>query len=274
MKLFVTCCLLVEGFVAAVPVKSPVSKAPSLAKVVQSESNASTQAVTNASVPAAPAQHRAKLDVGFASFEKSMLDQLLTSIHAANQNDHWSQELQVQCKESVTQALSQGLKSQLATLKQSIGKTWMSLPEDDQKDAYVSTLRQSYEPTFKDTLSTIDSHLQRVLKRQPARNIHGKALSKDELLKQCTSSITSNILDERCYDVGGGQHTKKPSAGSFLQAPKNFCMPSVFEALEKRLKDSQGLIGMTMQFESKSLSLQPAPGALDSIVNAASAVGK
>lgn len=260
MKFFATCCIVVVNLVACAPQALAPSKG----------SNAS----------AAPVQKRAKLDVGFASFEKGMMDHIFATIQKATQASHWSPKLQLGCKNNVTQELSQGLKSQLLPLKQSIGKTWMSLPEDDSKNAYVEQLRSSYEPVFQDVTKTIDSHLERSLKRLavPLR----KPLSEDALMKQCSSTIISNILEEHCYDLGG-EHSKKvatpPKKGSFLQqadaaAPKNFCMPSVVEAMIRRLKDSQGLIGMTMQFEAKSMSVLPAAGALDSIVQQASEVSK
>jgi hypothetical protein len=271
MKLFAICCLLVEGFVAAAPT---LKLEPSPSKAAQ---NASTKASNKDDAPPAAAQpvKRARLDVGFASFEKNMMQQILVSIQNATVNGHWTPQLQVACKDNVSQALSQGLKSQLASLKQGIGKTWMALPEDEQKNAYVDQLRSSYEPVFKDTLDTIGSHLIRSLKRVQVPFNPRKKVSDGELLAGCESSIVGNILNERCYDIGGASHQKK--VNSFLElkgtgAPKNFCMPSVFEAMNRRLKDSQGLIGMTMQFEAKSLTLSAAPSAVDDIVQQVGAV--
>jgi len=287
LKLFATCCLLLEGYsyVHAVPDKPSPSSAKQLQRVEKaakplptaaSDSKSAAKAAQtgqNANGTAPPAQHRARLDVGFASFKKSMMDRILLSIRNATESSHWDSKLQLACKDNVSQALSQGLKAQLAALKQSIGKTWMSLPEDEQKDAYVSQLRASYEPVFSDTVATIDSHLQRSLKHLQIHSAHQKPLSQDVLLARCSSAIVGNILEERCYDLGGEQHLKK--VNSFLEikgnAPRKFCMPSVFEAMARRLHDSQGLIGMTMQFESKSMSLQAAPTAVNDIVQAATA---
>jgi len=272
MQLFATWCLLGQVFLAAAaPQKLAASQG-----IIAKPSNASSPSVghtdsnSSVSAPSTPPK-RARLDVGFASFEKNMMDQILVSIRKGTENNHWSNELQMACKNNVTDALSQGLKSQLASLKQTIGKTWMSLPEDEQKNGYVDQLRSAYEPVFKDVMGTIGSHLERSLKRLQTHAYTGskKALSQDQLIAECASSITGNLIMERCYDVGGEQHMKKVS--SFLElkkgdAPKNFCMKSVMEALVTRLKDSQGLIGMTMQFEAKSQTLSAAPSAIDDLV--------
>merc|ERR1719491_1983119 len=93
------------------------------------------------------------------------MEQVLTSIRKATDSDHWTQKLQLTCKDNVSQSLSQGLKSVLAPLKLTIGKTWMSLPEDEQKNNYVDTLRSSFDGVFKDVMGTIDVHLQRSLQR-------------------------------------------------------------------------------------------------------------
>lgn len=313
MKLFATCCLLVEGFAAAAPqivTATPATKSDVAVKVTATKVTATPATKVTATPPApatkvtatpatvaAPAPKRAKLDVGFASFETGMMDQILVSMKKATESGHWSEKFQLGCRANATEQLSQGLKSQLLPLKQSIGKTWMSLPDDDSKNAYVAQLRSSYEPVFKDITATIDSHLQRTFKRLVTPSKYKKALSQDELLAECSSSILGNIINEHCYDLGG-DHVKKTSAAakkpsSFLQISevlgdseeesafvqdrdpkKNFCMKSVTETMISRLKDSQGLIGMTMQFEAKSMALQPAAGALDGIMNAASGASK
>jgi len=273
MQLFATWCLLGQVFLAAAAPQKPAASQGIIAKPSNASSPSVGHAGSNSSVsaPAAPPPKRARLDVGFASFEKDMMDQILVSIRNGTANNHWSNELQMACKNNVTEALSQGLKSQLAPLKQTIGKTWMSLPEDEQKNGYVDQLRSAYEPVFKDVMGTIGSHLERSLKRLQTHAYTGskKALSQDQLIAECASSITGNLIMERCYDVGGEQHMKKVS--SFLEvkkgdAPKNFCMKSVIEALITRLKDSQGLIGMTMQFEAKSETLSASPTAIDDLV--------
>lgn len=250
---------------ASAPVAKPVEASAKQSAAVPQK---------DAAIAATPAPHRARLDVGFASFEKTMLEHVVAKMQAASANAHWTSQVQAACKDNVTKSLSQGLKSQLAALKQSIGKTWMALPEDDQKNAYVEQLKSAYEPVFSDAVSTIDSHLNRTLSHVYLRYSHKKEVSQDELVSQCETSINANILDERCYDIAGQQHLKKVS--SFLEikgaSPKKFCMPSLFEAMVRRLHDSQGLIGMTMQFESKSLSLSAPPAAIDNLVKQVSAV--
>jgi len=275
MKLFATCFILVECLAAAGPqVTAPALNKGGAVPAATVTQEASNSKAINASV--APKPVRAKLDVGFASFEKGMNDQILVSIQKATESAHWSSDLQLGCRNNATPGLSQGLKSQVTALKQAIGKTWMSLPDDDAKNSYVAQLQSAYAPIFKDITDTIDTHLQRSLKRMSAPTpYHRKALTQAELLKSCVSYVTGNIADEHCYDLAGSTTKKAGSSAkkaiSFLEtkgdAPKNFCMPSVFETMVRRLKDSQGLIGMTMQFEAKSLSLQPASGALDALTS-------
>lgn len=250
--------------VAAKPVKAV---AKPLAAAVVAKAVAAKPAAAVTKTVAVPVK-RTKVDVGFASFEKSMMGQILSSISNATAKSQWSKQLQVACKENVTKVLTEGLNLQVKPLKMSIGKTWMSLAEDEEKNNYVATLKSAYDPIFEDIMKTIDDHLQRSLKNLQVHLSHQKKVSsQDELLAQCSSAVVGNILNERCYDIGGAQHEKKPTV-SFLEItkPHNFCMPSVFEALVRRLKDSQGLIGMTMQFESKSASLQPSTGGLDAIL--------
>jgi len=250
--------------VVAKPVEA-VAKPPAAAKAAVAVVAKPAAAV--AKTAAVPVK-RTKVDVGFASFEKSMTAQLLSSISNATDKSKWTKQLQDACREKVSKMLTEGLNLQVKPLKMSIGKTWMSLAEDEEKNNYVATLKEAYDPIFHDIMGTIDDHMQRSLKNLQMHLSHQKKKpTQDELLTQCSSAISDNILNERCYDIGGAQHSKKPTV-SFLEVtkPHNFCMPSVFEALVRRLKDSQGLIGMTMQFESKSASLQPSTGGLDAIL--------
>lgn len=251
--------------VVAKPVKA-VAEPPAIATAAKAVTAKPAAAVAKAVAPS-PVK-RTKVDVGFASFEKNMMDQVLASISNATQKSQWTKQLQVACRENVTKVLTDGLNLQVKPLKMSIGKTWMSLAEDEEKNNYVATLKEAYDPIFHDIMGTIDDHMKRSLKNLQMHLSHQKKKpSQDELLAQCSAAVVDTILNERCYDLGGAQHSKKPTV-SFLEVtkPSHFCMPSVFEALVRRLKDSQGLIGMTMQFESKSASLQPSTGGLDAIL--------
>jgi hypothetical protein len=287
MKFLAICLLLAEGLLvngfarANAPESGKANKTGQSAgkdgKVAAEHASSNNSSAVAASTP--PLQHHAKLDVGFASFEKSVLEQISSKMQASLENLQWTKKVEAACMDNVTQELSKGLKSQVLPIKQSIGKTWMALPEDDQKDTYVSQLRSSYESVFADTTKTIAGHLDRSLthlQNLQVHSLHKKKFSDDELLTQCKDTIASNLLNERCYDVGGEQHLK--NAKSFLQVDgttkSRFCMPSVLEAMVRRLHDSEGLIGMTMQFEAKSMALQPAPGAIDDIVQQAAGTSK
>jgi hypothetical protein len=278
MKFLVTCCLL-----AIVAATVNVSSRPSVVNVtshytpipkgILSQPSHSKGAEIHAKPSqqtAVSAPHRARVDVGFATFEKEMLVIVSKSFQNTTIDTLWTDHLRKQCMENVSSSLSEGLKFQLKPLKMLIGKTWMSLPEEESRDAYVSQLKAAYGSDLKDCLQTVESHLQRSFRHLGlgAHSTRARKASPEELLSRCETSVAGNLMSERCYDVSGEQSLKK--AHSFLQikseGQNKFCMPSVFEALAHRLHDSQGLIGMTMQFETKSMALQTTPSAVNDIV--------
>lgn len=270
MKLFVTCYLLAESLAA--PNVGLHADLKNTSRHAQTESINTTEMNATVSAP-----HHARLDVGFASFEKDMLALVSESFMNATSTMHWTDSMRSACKENVSNMLSDGLKTQLKPIKTLIGKTWMALPQDDERDAYVAQLKASYASEFKDCLQTVQTHLQRSFRYLGLRAQSGRWMSLPEkLLLQCEASITGNLMSERCYDKSGEQSLK--AAHTFLQtkaeAQNKFCMPSVFEALAHRLHDSQGLIGMTMQFESKSMALATSPSVVNDIVQQAGTLGQ
>jgi hypothetical protein len=271
MKLLAAVCLLAKSF-DAINVSSNASELN-----VSSQRAESKGANTSAAAVASAPQH-ARLDVGFASFEKEITDLVSVSFMNATNAGSWTDSVRKACMENVSQSFSAGLKTQLKPIKALIGKTWMSLPEEDQRDAYVAQLKASYASDFKDSLQTIETHLKRSFRHlSSALHTGGKrATTPEQLLSRCETEMAGNLMVERCYDKSGEQTLK--ATHSFLQlnmeAQNKFCMPSVFEALAHRLHDSEGLIGMTMQFESKSLALSTAPSAINDIVEQAGAMNK
>jgi hypothetical protein len=272
MKLLAAVCLLAKSF-DAINVSSNVSELNASSQRAESKGTVSTAEHAKAAVASAP--QRAKLDVGFASFEKEITDLVSASFMNVTNAGSWTDSVRNACIKNVTESFSAGLKTQLKPMKAQIGKTWMSFPDDDTRNAYVAQLKSSYASDFKESLETIDTHLKRSFRHLNTFLHSGskKATSPEQLLSRCETEMAGNLMVERCYDKSGEQ-TLKPTH-SFLQMQKaqnKFCMPSVFEALAHRLHDSEGLIGMTMQFESKSLALSTAPSAINDIVAQAGAM--
>lgn len=212
----------------------------------------------DAEKPAGTVQ-RARLDVGFGDFEKKMLAQVTTRIRGGATGKDWTQDLQERCASNVTAELSRGLKEQLAPLKKSIGKTWMALPQDEQKNAYVDQLKTAFLPVMDSYAKTIDGHLNISLHR-----ITGYKLKQEskELLKKCQSVLTDSVAGEHCYEDSPKKGSAKQPAKRAVamaqtaeQEASQFCIPSIMQGLAHRLNDTQGLISMSMRFDAGAMAL-------------------
>jgi len=220
-----------------------------------------TQAAANASA-AAPPQQRARLDVGFASFESDASSELAQSIGGVLSGASWSEALRAKVLTNVTAMLHATLQTELKPLKQSIGKTWMVFPQDDEKDKYVEQLRGSFGPLFADMTKSFGKHANTSLRR------FSTEAPSEHLPEDASRALVASILEDHCYQEHA--HTlaavKKPGnataaankSAALLDAsspPGQFCIPSMVQSLVKRLNDSEGLIGMTMKFEARALAM-------------------
>lgn len=238
---------------ADAPATAQVAQAADLAERLLKKQAAAKEA---ASKPAA--QKRQKLDVGFSDFEKNLTEEVGTQLLRAANGTAWNDDMRDKFTKNVSEAMRESLKVILKPVKQSIGKTWMALPQDAQKNEYVETLKNSFLPVFARSMETVNSHLELSLKRVESYS-HEKTLSATQLLEKSEFSVGDSLLTEHCYEVGKKKSLKtlkKPAnASEVLADKKKFCIQSVIGALAHRLNDTQGLISMSMRFEAGAMSL-------------------
>lgn len=198
--------------------------------------------VPASSVTASPAAPRKKLDVGFGSYEAEVDKLIGNGITMTNIGESWTPKLKTELQNNLTLSLSAGFKAAFKPLKSSIGKTWMSLPKDEQKDAYVDQLKSAFIPVFASSMETLGNHFNRTLTRLGTKTVGTEA----QILEGAETSISASILADRCYDM---PESKKKAGGE-----SSFCVPSVIHALAHRLNDTQGLLSMSMRFDAGAMS--------------------
>jgi len=210
-----------------------------------------------------PQQQHAKLDVGFGDFEENVSQTLAATIKKSVDGPAWTEQLREKLAKNVTDSLHQALQDALKPLKLSIGKTWVALPEDNQKASYVSQLRSGFASTMDRTKDSIEGHVNIGLDR--VRTLHlatsaassTKAASEEELVAKAEQELLGGVFAEHCYDDTHVTKSKTETNGKNGSAalPSKFCIPSVITSFAKRLNDTQGLVGMTMRFEARALDL-------------------
>jgi len=206
-------------------------------------------------VNASEAPHRAKLDVGFSDFEKNLTASVNASIQKVAKEGNWSNSIRDRLMANATQELSLGLAAVLKPVKQTIGKTWMALPQDDQKDQYVMQIKNAFSSVLDGSTSNIERHLQIALHRMNGYKQELTAKEQDDMLASTEASVASGLVGEHCYDELPKKGSKVKLASTNQTAPHKFCIPSTVESLAHRLNDTEGLIGMSMKFEAGALSL-------------------
>lgn len=194
-------------------------------------------------------QQRARLDVGFQEFEQNLTAFVGERLRSAAADAQWNKDMQNKLVTNVTEELSLGLKEMMKPVKQGIGKTWMALPNDQQKDAYVSNLRDAFMPVFTGSTKSVSTHLQLSLNRLKKWTKQDK--DNQALLVSSESDLREALLVEHCHEFT--ITAKKQKNGT--ATPKKFCIQSVISSLAHRLNDTEGLIGMSMRFEAGALSL-------------------
>lgn len=246
----------------AAPVKesTPVVSDQVAAIIAKAEAaNASKTAATDKAAAAPPVQHK-KLDVGFAAFEEDLKKQVSAKLVATATGAAWNDDMRSKFTKNVTDALHDTLKTILQPVKQSIGKTWMALPKDEQKDEYVDTLKKSFASVFDGSMKTVLSHMELSLKRVEAYSQQkSPALPAAELLEKSEFSVADSLVKEHCYESDIKKSLKsiaKPAnATELTPEKKKFCIQSVIGALAHRLNDTSGLISMSMRFDAGAMSL-------------------
>jgi len=212
---------------------------------------AKDEGLKNVSAAKKPKVH---LDVGFTDFQNNLTAQVASQVRQAAASANWSKAQGDVLAVNVTKALADGMNVVLKPLKLSIGKTWMALPRDEQKAAYVSQLKSAFLPVFASSSRTAESHLRLSLHR-----IESSQTSAGERdVAACSQALIDGLLAEHCYDasVGGKAATVSKNFTSQGNATKRrFCIQSVVDGLAHRLNDTQGLLSMSMRFEASAMSL-------------------
>jgi len=208
-----------------------------------------------ARAPVAQQQHRARLDVGFMGFQKNLTDMLNMLIHTTENDTNWTHNFRNSLATDLTVAVSQGLQEQLKPLKQSIGKTWMALPKDEQKNEYVQQLQAGFFPIFERCLETVDSHLKLSLHHLASASKLGSNSNMTKFLEKSEADISSGLLIDHCYDDSRMKSHKGENASH------KFCINSAISGLVHRLNDTLGLVSMTMRYDSGAMSLAQKKGA-------------
>jgi len=239
------------------PSADALDSALNLVKEVSAKHHPKSDAATSNSTQ--PTQ-RAKLDVGFAGFTSQVLAKLTGELQNATQGQAWTKEMREKLEANVSETLKTGISLAFKPIKQSIGKTWMALPEDEQKNQLVAQLKQAFTSVFASGLETFDSHVSLGLMRM--KNMHG--LDNVTLVSKSADFITQSVLEEHCYQsLALKAKANASKASNASTAPTKFCIQSVLAGLAHRLNDSQSLYSMSMRFESgAALSLAQKKSAL------------
>jgi hypothetical protein len=193
------------------------------------------------------------LDVGFQEFEQNLTGFVGERVRSAAVAAQWSKASQDKLVANVTEALSLGLKETMKPVKLGIGKTWMALPGDSQKDAYVSQLRDAFMPVFTGSTKSVGTHLQLSLNRLKKWSQQMQSDKQAALLTDTEKDLAEALLKEHCHEFS--LTPKNKSGANATAAPRKFCIQSVIGSLAHRLNDTEGLIGMSMRFEAGALAL-------------------
>jgi hypothetical protein len=218
-------------------------------------------------VSSGPHNHK-KVDVGFAAFEQNLTSLVSSDLEKVTSGDSWTPSMKTELMAKVATMLNTSLNDRFKPLKQTIGKTWVALPDYDQKDAYVDQLQFGFNSIFNGAMDTIQSHVERGLSRFSALTKR-RHMDSSELMLRCEAGINESLLTEHCYD---DPPTKKNAnkthgavsfleeavtAGARVQAAivEAFCIQSVIAGMVHRLNDTLQLVSMTTRFEARAMGL-------------------
>lgn len=239
-----------------------LSAAMSVIKAVSNQEHAQQRTNATASTVKAAAGTHLKLDVGFAAFESNLTAMVDADIRNATSGEPWTAPNRDAFVANVTTALAQGLKQRFTPLKKSIGKTWMALPQDEQKDMYISQLKNGFASIFAESLGTIENHMQLGLHRF-ALLTRTQHLSPAELLVRSEVGVNDSLLGEHCYADApirrphgkGAALVQEAKSAMLIQEAigEAFCIQPVVGSLVHRLNDQMELISMTMRFQAGAM---------------------
>lgn len=210
-----------------------------------------TKADTAAGQAATVRGPHAKLDVGFGDFEHQLTASVEAELRNFTANLALAAADQEKLETAVTRNLSSSIKDLSKPLKQSIAKTWVALPQDDEKDAYVGQLRSGFEGVFKSYLDTCQRHLSLSLHHLTLTSGWGTNVKGEVLVSRIQTTFFQSLMGDHCYqDV-----PRKAKKAALVQTDEAFCIQSVLGGMMHRLNDTSGLISMTIRFESNAMAL-------------------
>lgn len=257
------------------PSEDALSAAMSVMKAVSDKEHVGEKA--GPPKPSAGASPPAKLDVGFVSFASNLTAMVDVDIRNATSGPPWTAAMRDALVANVTTTVGLGLKQRFAPLKKSIGETWMALPQEEQKDAYILQLKSGFSSIFQSSLVTIENHMKLGLRRFATLS-QTRDLNSTELVASSEIGVSESLLGEHCYADANESKHKTPGqsrASVLLQEEARsamliqetiaeaFCIQPVVAGLVHRLNDTMGLISMTTRFDAGAMSLaQQAHGKL------------
>jgi hypothetical protein len=207
-------------------------------------------------------QPRSKVDLGLTDFEQNLTSLVGSGIQNVTTQKPWTSAMRDKLVANATHEVSICFEKWLAPIKDSIGKTWVALPQDEQRNAYIAQLRLGFQGVFAGSLGTIQRNLRLGLNRFEGLTKDPK-LTGDALVELSETAVSESLLKEHCYSDGQSHNATKanPSAVvqhvALLQEAINeaFCIQPAIASVAHRLNDTMGLISMTMRFEAGAMSL-------------------
>jgi hypothetical protein len=180
------------------------------------------------------ATQKPKLELGFTGFNKNLTLMLSQEVNNSAAKFKVPERLRPNLTAEIVTAVEKGLGDQLKPLKQSIAKTWVQL-KDASRDHYADAVKSGFEPLFMTAAKSITLHAGIGVQRA-ANFINENPGKKDaELLAESLKVVEDDLFSEHCH-----LNDKK----------EKYCIPSPIKGFETRLHDAEGLVGMSIKFES------------------------
>jgi len=220
-----------------------------VASLLKAHAKPERHAPANASAP------RAKVDLGFTGFERDLAQKVEEGVRNSTEDAQWTAELRQRLMDNITGSLNATLSLKLKSVKQSIGQTWMGLPDPDQQDEYVSQLRSAFAPILASATGKIMSHFGFGVKRVQAYGKSRLKTSPEVLVAKSEKTLLDTLVEERCYNDDSFLQVPPATHTAAAKKAAKFCIPPQLFTVAGNLNDTQGLISMGFKFEAHALSM-------------------
>lgn len=174
-----------------------------LATLVGAASGIQLRAVTHrrAATGFLTGSRHVKLDVGFAAYEKNVTDAVLKgplNVTAVKLIQGWTDADRKHFQEDVVKGLHSSWVSATAPLKKAIGKSWVSLKDDDGRDHFVEQLKGSFQGVYDQMFPSFSRNgqiMMNALKEYPPKSL-SLVHAEDAMVKSFNKTIvrTQNSL--------------------------------------------------------------------------------